>query len=62
MVTYSKLSGVRAAAKTLGYTASREIAQVKKQVMSATARAKIAKVSKARWAKFEAEKSKKGKA
>ncbi len=57
-----KLNGVRAAAKALGNTASREIAQVKKRVMSAVARAKISKASKARWAKFRAEKSKKGKA
>ena len=57
-----KLNGVRAAAKALGNTASRGIAQVKKRVMSAVARAKISKASKARWAKFRAEKSKKGKA
>ena len=57
-----KLNGVRAAAKALGNTASREIAKVKKRVMSAVARAKISKASKARWAKFRAEKSKKGKA
>jgi hypothetical protein len=56
------LSGVRAAAKALGSKASREVAQVKKRVMSAAARAKISKASKARWAKFRAEKSKKGKA
>ena len=58
----NKLSGVQAAAKALGSKASREIAQVKKRVMSAAARAKISKASKARWAKFRAEKSKKGKA
>jgi len=57
-----QLSGVRAAAKALGGKASREVAQVKKRVMSAAARAKISKASKARWAKFRAEKSKKGKA
>jgi hypothetical protein len=57
-----QLSGVRAAAKALGSKASREVAQVKKRVMSAAARAKISKASKARWAKFRAEKSKKGKA
>jgi hypothetical protein len=56
-----KLNGVRAAAKALGNTASREIAQVKKHVMSAAARAKISKATKARWAKFRAEKSRKGK-
>ena len=56
-----RLNGVRAAAKALGGKASREVAQVKKRVMSAAARAKISKASKARWAKFRAEKSKKGK-
>jgi hypothetical protein len=56
-----KLNGVRAAAKALGRKASREIAQVQKRVMSAAARAKISKATKARWAKFRAEKSKKGK-
>jgi prophage DNA circulation protein len=57
----NKLSGFRAAGKALGNTASREIAQVKKYVMSAAARAKISKATKARWAKFRAEKNKKGK-
>jgi hypothetical protein len=57
-----RLNGIRGAANALGNTASREIAQVKKHVMSAAARAKISKASKARWAKFRAEKSKKGKA
>jgi hypothetical protein len=56
-----QLNGVRAAAKALGGKASREVTQVKKRVMSAAARAKIGKASKARWAKFRAEKSKKGK-
>ena len=54
-----KLSGVRAAAKALGSKASREVTQVKKRVMSAAARAKISKATKARWAKFRAEKNKK---
>ena len=54
-----KLSGIRAAAKALGGKASREVTQVKKRVMSAAARAKIGKATKARWAKFRAEKSKK---
>ena len=58
----NKLSGIQAAARALGNKASREIAQVKKRVMSAAARAKIGKATKARWAKFRAEKSKKGKA
>ena len=57
-----RLNGIRAAAKALGSKASREVAQVKKRVMSAAARAKISKASKARWAKFRAEKSRKGKA
>ena len=57
-----RLNGIRAAAKALGNTASREIAQVKKHVMSAAARAKISKASKARWAKFRAERNKQTKA
>lgn len=54
-----KLSGVRAAAKALGGETVREIATVKKRVMSAAARARISKATKARWAKFRAEKNKK---
>jgi len=54
-----RLNGVRAAAKALGSKASREIAQVKKHVMSAAARAKISKATKARWARFRAGKNKK---
>jgi hypothetical protein len=57
-----KLNGVRAAAKALSSKASREVTQVKKHVMSAAARAKISKATKARWAKFRAEKNKKVKA
>jgi hypothetical protein len=56
-----KLNGLRAAARALGSKASREVTEVKKRVMSAAARAKISKATKARWAKFSAEKSKKGK-
>jgi hypothetical protein len=56
------LNGIRGAAKALGNTANREIAQVKKRVMSAAARAKISKATKARWAKFRAEKNKRAKA
>ena len=58
----NKLNGVRAAAKALGNKASRELTQVKKRIMSAAARAKISKATKARWAKFRAEKNKKAKA
>jgi hypothetical protein len=50
-----KLNGVRAAAKALGTKAGREITEVKKRVMSAAARAKISKATKARWAKFRAQ-------
>jgi uncharacterized protein (UPF0335 family) len=50
-----KLNGVRAAAKALGGKAIREVTQVKKRVMSAAARAKISKATKARWAKFRAQ-------
>jgi hypothetical protein len=58
----NKLSGVQAAARALGSKAGREVAPVKKRVMSAAARAKISKATKARWAKFRAEKNKKTKA
>jgi hypothetical protein len=54
-----RLNGIRGAAKAIGSKASREIAQVKKHVMSAAARAKISKASKARWARFRAGKNKK---
>jgi hypothetical protein len=50
-----KLSGVRAAAKALGDSAAREVTQVKKRVLSAAARARISKATKARWAKFRAQ-------
>ena len=50
-----RLSGVQAAAKALGDKAVREVTQVKKRVMSAAARAKISKATKARWAKFRAQ-------
>jgi len=50
-----QLSGVRAAAKALGDKTVREVTQVKKRVLSAAARAKISKATKARWAKFRAQ-------
>ena len=53
-----QLSGVRAAAKALGHSTSRELTSVKKRVMSAAARAKIGKATKKRWAKFRAAKAK----
>ena len=53
-----QLNGIRAAAKALGDSTNRELKAVKKRVMSATARAKISKATKARWAKFRAAKAK----
>jgi len=50
-----RLNGVQAAAKALGNKAVREVTQVKKRVMSAAARAKISKATKARWVKFRAQ-------
>jgi hypothetical protein len=56
-----QLNGVRAAAKALGGSTVREVKAVKKGVMSAAGRAKISKLTKARWAKFRADKAKKNK-
>jgi hypothetical protein len=50
-----KLDGVRAAAKALGDSTSRELKSAKKRVMSAAARAKIGRAAKKRWAKFRAQ-------
>jgi hypothetical protein len=55
----SKFNGLRAAAKALGDSIIREVTQDKKRVMSAAARARISKATKARWAKVRAEKDKK---
>ena len=55
----SKFNGLRAAAKAMGDSTIREVIQVKKRVLSAAAKAKISKATKARWAKFRAEKNKK---
>ena len=49
-----QLNGIRAAAKALGHSTSRELKSVKKRVLSAAARAKIGKATKKRWAKFRA--------
>jgi len=57
-----KLNGVRTAAKALGDKTVREVTEVNKRVMSAAAKAKISKATKARWARFRAEKNKKAKA
>ena len=50
-----QLTGIRAAAKALGDSTRREVATVKKRVMSAATRAKISKASKKRWARFRAQ-------
>jgi hypothetical protein len=50
-----QLNGVRAAAKALGDSTTRELTGVKKRVLSAAARAKIGKAAKKRWAKFRAQ-------
>jgi hypothetical protein len=50
-----QLNGVRAAAKALGSSTSKELKVAKKRVMSAAARAKIGKAAKKRWAKFRAQ-------
>jgi hypothetical protein len=46
-----QLSGVRAAAKALGDSTSREIIVVRKRVLSAAGRAAIVKAAKKRWAR-----------
>ena len=54
-----QFDGLRAAAKALGSRTSQRVTEVKKRVMSAAAKAKISKATKARWAKFRAEKNRK---
>jgi hypothetical protein len=49
-----RLNGVRSAAKVLGGSASRELTGVKKRVLSAAGRAKIAAAARRRWAKVRA--------
>jgi hypothetical protein len=46
-----QLTGVRLAAKALGHSADREVATIKKRVLSAAGRAAIVKAAKKRWAK-----------
>jgi hypothetical protein len=50
-----QLNGVRAAAKALGDSTSKEIKVAKKRVLSAAARAKMVKAAKKRWAKIRAQ-------
>jgi len=46
---------LQSAGRALGRSASRDITNVKKRVMSAAARAKISKAAKKRWAKVKAQ-------
>jgi hypothetical protein len=46
-----QLNGVRTAAKALGHSAAVEVTAVKKRVLSAAGRAKIAAAARKRWAK-----------
>ena len=50
-----QLDGVRAAAKALGGSASKELKLVRKRVLSAAGRAKISRAAKKRWAKVRAQ-------
>jgi peptidoglycan hydrolase CwlO-like protein len=50
-----QLSAVQAAAKALGDSTNREVKRVKKRVLSAAGRAKIARAAKRRWAKVRAQ-------
>jgi hypothetical protein len=50
-----QLNGVRAAAKALGDSTSKELKVVRKRVLSAGARAKMVKAAKKRWAKIRAQ-------
>jgi len=49
-----QLAGVRTAARALGKSTSHELAGVKKRVLSAAGRAKIAAAARKRWAKARA--------
>ena len=49
-----QLGGVRTAARALGKSTSHELAGVKKRVLSAAGRAKIAAAARKRWAKVRA--------
>jgi hypothetical protein len=50
-----QLNGVRAAAKALGDSTSKELKVVKKRVLSAAGRAKISRAAKKRWKKIRAQ-------
>jgi len=46
---------LQSAAKALGRSASKDLTSVKKRVLSASARAKISRAAKKRWAKIRAQ-------
>ena len=48
------LEGIRNAARALGHAANREAKTIKKRVLSAAGRAKIAAAARRRWAKVRA--------
>jgi hypothetical protein len=50
-----KLKGIKAAAEAMGQSADKQVKKGTKRVLSAVARAKIAKAAKKRWAKVRAE-------
>ena len=49
------LIGLQSAANALGMSAKRDLAGVKKRVLSAAGRAKISKAAKKRWARVKAQ-------
>jgi hypothetical protein len=49
-----RLVGIRAAAQALGRSANREVTRVKKRVLSAAGRARIAAAARRRWVKARA--------
>jgi hypothetical protein len=50
-----QLNGVRAAARALGNSTNRGLASVKKRVLSAAGRERIAQAARKRWAKVRAQ-------
>jgi len=50
-----QLNGIRVAAKALGDSANRELTGVKKRVLSAAGRERIAKAARRRWARVRAQ-------
>jgi hypothetical protein len=50
-----RLGCIRAAAQALGRSANHEVTRVKKRVLSAAGRARIAAAAKRRWAKVRAQ-------